>query len=78
MPVAMARWLLEKGLPPTRTVWVLERLTLPDERVQRLTLVELAAAEEAFSDLSVVVFRRMSGTVRAGAIWKDTETTTDR
>ncbi len=56
MPVAMARWLLEEGLSPARTVWVLERLTLPDERVQRFTLTELAAAEEAFSDLSIVVF----------------------
>lgn len=59
MPVAMARWLLEEGLPPSRTVWVLERLTLLDERIQRLTLAALAAAEEAFSDLCVVVFRRM-------------------
>jgi cobalt-precorrin-7 (C5)-methyltransferase len=55
-----ARW-LEAGVPPQTPAAVLERLSLPDERLTFCTLGELAAATREFSDLSIVVAGRGVG-----------------
>lgn len=55
MPAAMARFLLDGGVAGGRAVTVYEKLTLDGEAEHQLTLAELAARSEEFSDLSIVV-----------------------
>ncbi len=55
MPAAIARWLLDQGVPASRQALVYERLTMEGERELRLSLAELAAMQEAFSDLTLMV-----------------------
>lgn len=58
MPADVAARLLETGADPELSTLVLERLTLPEERITRTTLGGLATAETDFSDLSILVVRR--------------------
>lgn len=58
MPADVAAHLLDSGADPALLALVLERLTLPDERITRTTLGDLATAEAEFSDLSILVVRR--------------------
>lgn len=58
MPADVATHLLDSGADPGLSALVCERLTLADERITRTTLGDLATAESAFSDLSVLVVRR--------------------
>jgi cobalt-precorrin-7 (C5)-methyltransferase len=58
MPPAIARSLLEAGLPRQRPVIVYQRLTLEGEQEWRGTLGECSAASQEFSDLSIMVFPR--------------------
>lgn len=55
MPHHLAALWIEAGADPRTPVLVLERLSLPDERLTRCTLGELAAATTTFSDLSIVI-----------------------
>jgi cobalt-precorrin-7 (C5)-methyltransferase len=56
MPAAIAETLIQQGLEAHIEVHVLERLSLPDERMTRFDLASLAASDLDFSDLSIVVF----------------------
>lgn len=55
MPPEVARRLLAAGLESDRPVVLAEELTLPGERICRLTLAELAAREPG-TDLALLVF----------------------
>ena len=57
MPPEVARRLLAAGLASDRPVVLAEELTLPGERIARLTLAELAAREPG-TDLAILVFPR--------------------
>jgi cobalt-precorrin-7 (C5)-methyltransferase len=61
MPAAIAETLIQQGLEAPIEVHVLERLSLPDERITRFDLASLAASDMDFSDLSIVVFPAASG-----------------
>lgn len=54
MPADIARALIQSGIPDEKVVFVLERLTFPDERKSRLTFGELALSTTAFSDLTIL------------------------
>jgi cobalt-precorrin-7 (C5)-methyltransferase len=56
MPAAIAETLIQQGLEAPTEVHVLERLSLPDERMTRFDLASLAASDLDFSDLSIMVF----------------------
>ncbi|MCH7801583.1 MAG: precorrin-6y C5,15-methyltransferase (decarboxylating) subunit CbiE [Chloroflexi bacterium] len=56
MPADIAKSLISDGIPESTEVSVLERLTLPDERIRQFTLSSLEAEVEDFSDLSILVF----------------------
>ena len=56
MPAAIAEALMQQGLAAPTEVHVLERLSLPDERITRFDLASLAASDLDFSDLSIMVF----------------------
>lgn len=58
MPAAIARGLLQAGLPAQRPVTVYQRLTLEGEQEWHGTLEQCAALSEEFSDLSIIVFPR--------------------
>ncbi|WP_330631844.1 cobalt-precorrin-7 (C(5))-methyltransferase [Halocatena halophila] len=64
MPEAIAEWLLKEGASPSATALVMERLTMPDERIHRTTLAALSGqpAQSAFTPLSVLAVRRTSET----------------
>lgn len=55
MPNHLARLWLEAEVPAETPATVLERLSLPDERISSWTLGDLADSERKFSDLSIVV-----------------------
>jgi len=56
MPAAIARRLIEAGVRADMDVQVLERLSLPDERITRRTLASLASDDRRWSDLTILVF----------------------
>jgi cobalt-precorrin-7 (C5)-methyltransferase len=56
MPRQISQLLLDQGIEEGTPVQVLQRLTLPEEKVTPFTLASLAAGEEEFSDLSIMVF----------------------
>ena len=60
MPSHMAGLLLEQGVAGLREVAVYERLTLPGEQVTRTSLAGLAASEQQFSDLSILLLPAQS------------------
>ena len=56
MPATIAAELAHQGIAETTEVHVLERLSLPDERIARFMLKELAASTREFSDLTLMAF----------------------
>ena len=56
MPAVIADALVQRGLAAPTDVYVLERLTLPDEQITRFNLASLAASDLDFSDLSIMAF----------------------
>ena len=56
MPAAIASLLIEEGIAADRKVQVLQRLSLPDERISEYTIETLAHEDSEFSDLSILVF----------------------
>lgn len=56
MPAAIARRLIEAGVGSDLDVQVLERLSLPDERITRRTLASLASDDRQWSDLTILVY----------------------
>lgn len=58
MPPQIAHMLLDGGVAEDRRVTVHQRLTLPDESSLHTTLEQLAASQDEFSDLSIVVLPR--------------------
>jgi cobalt-precorrin-7 (C5)-methyltransferase len=61
MPPAIARNLLEAGIPSHQPVTVYQRLTLEGEQRWSGTLAECAVLSDEFSDLSIMVFLRPPG-----------------
>jgi cobalt-precorrin-7 (C5)-methyltransferase len=61
MPPAIARNLLEAGIPAHQPVTVYQRLTLEGEQQWSGSLAECAKLPDEFSDLSIMVFLRFSG-----------------
>jgi cobalt-precorrin-7 (C5)-methyltransferase len=59
MPQQIASMLILGGIAVDREVIVYQKLTLPGESATQTTLRELAEVAEQFSDLSIVVLRRM-------------------
>lgn len=60
MPPAIATHLIEVGLPGHRPVSVYQRLTLDDEQEWYGTLEQCAISSTEYSDLTVLVFPRLS------------------
>lgn len=58
MPRRIAEALLDAGLPLDNYVYVMERLSLPGERILRWELGALASKEDKWSDLTILVFPR--------------------
>ena len=65
MPAAIATHLLEAGVPGNRPVNVYQRLTLDDEKTWCGSLKECAASTDEHSDLSILVFPRLSSVEEA-------------
>ncbi len=59
MPPSIAAQLLESGIVANQPVTIYQRLTLDDEREWHGTLHDCASLSEEFSDLSIIVFRRI-------------------
>lgn len=59
MPQQIAAMLMQGGIAEDREVIVYQKLTLPGESETRTTLQRLAEEPEQFSDLSIVVLRRV-------------------
>jgi precorrin-6y C5,15-methyltransferase (decarboxylating) CbiE subunit len=66
MPPQMAQMLVEGGIAGDRPITVHQQLTLPGERSVHTTLQQLAAWQDTFSDLSIVVLPRHRVDQRAG------------
>lgn len=66
MPPQVAQMLIEGDIAGDRPVTVHQRLTLPDENTLHTTLRQLAAWQDEFSDLSIVVLPRPGVAQRAG------------
>ena len=56
MPAAIASLLLEGGIAPGTPVYSLQRLSLPEERIDAYTLSSLASEAAEFSDLTILAF----------------------
>jgi cobalt-precorrin-7 (C5)-methyltransferase len=55
MPSDIAKFLMAVDVEPERRVTVLQKLTIEGETIKSYTLGELAMAQEAFSDLTILV-----------------------
>jgi len=66
MPPQMAQMLVEGGIAGDRPVTVHQQLTLPNESSMHTTLQQLAAWQDTFSDLSIVVLPRHTTAQRVG------------
>lgn len=56
MPAYIAMHLIEEDIAPDMPLYVLQRLSLPGEKISEYTLSSLAADESEFSDLTILVF----------------------
>ena len=56
MPADIAARLLDGGIAASTPLWVLQRLSLPDESISEYTLASLASEEAEFSDLTILAF----------------------
>lgn len=55
MPGQIAKWLIAKGIDPSRQCMIFEFLTLPDEKITKGSLNDVV--ELPFSDLSVMIMK---------------------